>query len=577
MSEKTVMVNGKPIKIKVNPKLKNKGKKNNGLAKKIATGALILSIGAGAIFGGHALWNHWHSAQDPKVVSEVQVKENLRFNPNSKESIVDNAVFLIEDAARAGKELDAEDAVLTVIVANSNEISSGFMGELFGETKDQTYTYGQLVDAYLRVGMMNVENMALSNSEDLALNTENIFSNQEDYDYLNNIRGLVYRFNNTTDENERTQIASELNQIALSLCTYDAYDISSAAGALSMLSLDGMRLITNTNTAYTVLPNDIRDEMFGDGDYTCHSEATFTTNDGQVLQTQYSYRVNDLKLDSVKTKLNNAVLEEGKTIILPEIIAEVKERTKDVQIADVNAVDAINEAMEENRNILYEYESSKGVSKSNYSPKTASDKVETHNGKEVIVSQDNTSKTPTGQTKAQAEAELKTKAADAQAEANKGASDGKYYGENGLAKPSLSGKSQTYINAFNASYDAYKAVYDAKHSTEPDVVIKEEIIPSTNYNTNNSYNNSSYSNKTNNSSNYNSNKNNSSSYNSNKNNSSKNNTSSNKNTSSSSNSSKGNVVKEEVVSVDDLSPEELRQWKEAISNDGGEYSNGKTR
>lgn len=575
MSEKTVMVNGKPIKVNVNPKLKTKNKKSSGLAKKIATGALILSIGTGAIFGGHALWNHWHSAQDPKVVSEVQVKENLRFNPNSKESIVDNAVFLIEDAARAGKELDAEDAVLSVVVANSNEITSGFMGELFGETKDQTYTYGQLVDAYLRVGMMNVENIALSNSEDLALNTENIFANQEDFDYLNNVRNLVYRFNNAADENERIAIASELNQIASSLCTYDAYDISSAAGVLSMLSLDGMRLITNTNTSYTVLPNDIRDEMFGDGDYSCRTEATFTSNDGQVLQTQYSYRVNDLKLDSVKTKLNNAVLAEGKTIILPEIIAEVRERTKDVQIADVNAVDAINEAMEENRNILYEYESSKGVAKSNYSPKTASDKVETHNGKQVIVSQDNTSKTPKGQTKAQAEAELQTKVADAQAEANKGANDGKYYGENGLVKPSLSGKSQTYINAFNASYDAYKAVYDAKHSTEPDVVIKEEIIPATNYNTsNNNYttNNNSYNNNYNNnssSSNYSSNKN--------KNNSSKKNNTSSSNSNSYSSSSKGNVVKEETVSLDDLSPEELRQWKEAISNGEGEYSNGRTR
>ena len=65
-----------------------------------------------------------------------------------------------------------------------------------------------------------------------------------------------------------------------------------------------------------------------------------------------------------------------------------------------------------------------------------------------------------------------------QEETDKGAADGKYYGENGMPKPSLDGKSDAYISAFNTSYDAWKAVYDAIHSTEKDELVKTEISTS---------------------------------------------------------------------------------------------------
>lgn len=499
----TVTVNGKQIQVpvKINKKLASKitpnvatpaKSKKSSLKKKIATTALVLAIGAGAIIGGHALMNHINKAPEtPAVVQQAdEVKEGLRFDPNSKENLIDNAVFLIEDAAKTGKEISPEDAVLCSVVANSDELKPWFMGKLFGEAKDQEYTYGQLVDAYLRVAMMNVENMSLSKTDDLAFNTESIFASEEDYNYLNNIRTLSTRFNTSTDEAEKKQIADELNKIAFELCTYETYDISSAAGTLSMLYLDGMRLITNTNDIYTVLPNDIRDEMFGDGEYGCRTEATFKSGD-QVLPTHYSYRVNDLKLDSVQAKLKNAVLEDGETVILDEIIRTVEERTKDVVITDINAVDAINEEMEDNRNVLYEYEQSKGEDKSNYSPKTDSDQTTRVDGKDVIINNDNTNKPTNDKTQSQAQQEVNDQAAKEQAEADRGSAAGKHDGENGLPKANLSGKSQTYIDTYNMSYDAYKAIYDAKHSTEKDELISEKEVSTSQYQQNSSVETSS--------------------------------------------------------------------------------------
>lgn len=560
-----VKVNSK-LKSKKDKKVKEKKEKTNKseLAKKIATGALVLSIGTGVVLGGAALWNKI-SENEPTAIVQQDVQHGIRFNPNGQENIVDKAVFLIEDAAKAGHAIDAEDAVLAVIVANSNEITPGFMGQLFGEKADQKYTYGQLVDAFLRVGMMESENIGVATDDELAINTESIFASEEDYAYLSKIRSLTARLNSTTDETEKASIAEELNKLAFDLCTYEAYDISSPAGVFAMLSLDGMRTTTNTNSKYTVLPDDIRDEMFGDGDYSCRTESTFITDDGQVLQTHYSYRVNDLKLDSVKSKLDDAVLKDGKTVILDDIIAEVTERTKDVVVSDFNVVDAINETMEANRNITYEYEASKGVVKPNYSPKTSSDKVTTVNGKEVIVGKDNTSTAPTGKTQSQAQAEVDNKAAVAQAEANKGAADGKYYGENGLAKPSLSGKSDSYVKAFNVAYDAYKAVYDAKHSKQPDEVVSSEFVPTNSYTNNSSYNNGYKNNHTNN--------------NNNDRNTSRNdrNTNSYNDRATSSNRGSSEVVSSEFIPLDGLSKEELRELERAAAGETPIYTDGKTR
>lgn len=484
MSQKTytVQANGKTIQVpvKVNNKLKPKNAKKSGLGKKIATTALVLTIGAGVVIGGFHLAKHLNKTpQDQTPVSGIiQVdQQSLRFDPNSTDKLIENAVFLIEDAAKAGKEISAEDAVLYCVVANSDELKPSFIGKLFGEPKDQKYNYNHLVDAYLRVGMMNVENMALSTTDDLTLNSEEVFANGEDYTYLKNIRTLTTRFNNSTDEAEKKQIADELNAIAAELCTYEVNDISSSAGVLSMLCLDGMRLITNTNSTYTVLPNDIRDEMFGAGDYGCRKDATFVS-DGKVLQTQYSYRVNDLKLDSVEAKLERAVLEENETIVLDDIIAQIKDKTKDVVIAtEADAIDAINDKQEENRDILYEYEDTKGQNKENYTPKTDKDKTTVVNGKDVVVAPSNDTKPVTNEkTKEEAQKELEAELAKKQAEADKGAADGQYYGENGLAKPSLNGKSESYIKAFNMTYDAYKKIYDVQHSNEPDELIKEEEV-----------------------------------------------------------------------------------------------------
>lgn len=501
------------VKCKVNNKLGKKA--DSKLKRRIAATALAISVGIGGILvacsqkkeDATQITNPTTSATNNSTEPTVDnaVKEELRFNPNSKEGIIENAAYLIEEAAKDGKELDAKDAVLAVITANSNEISAGFMGQLFGERADQTYTYGHLVDAYLRVGMMQVQNIGIAKDEERAFNIENIFANPEDYNYLRTIRDLTTRFNNSTDKEEKQQITDELNKIAFDLCNSNAFDISSSAGILSMLSLDGMHIIT-ANSNNPILHDDIRDEMFGSGDYACSNDSTFTKSNGQVIQTQYSFRVNDLKLDSVKAKLDNAVLEEGKTIILNDIINEVNEKTKDVVIANFDVKEEINDKREENRDFVYEYETKPGVVKPNYSEKTEEDVVENVNGKDVIVvpkdkvKNENTTDTqkpsedkdekdqqtpvettpiPEGDiadSKQEAEEKLEEKVEDAQAEADKGVADGKYDGENGLSKRSLEGKSEYYVKAYTRSYDAYKAIYDAKHSKEEDELIKTEVV-----------------------------------------------------------------------------------------------------
>lgn len=488
-----------PLEVEANKKIKKDNKKDSKLKRKIATKVLVIAVGVGIITGGltHCVVQKEKQKSTSKKPTTSasdsmlnEVKDGLRFEPNSKESVVNNAVLLIEEAAKCGKELDAEDAVLATIVANSNELTAGFMGELFGERAEQTYTYNTLVDAYLRVGMMQVENVGVATNDEVAFNIENIFANEEDYNYLSNIRELTSRFNNSNDEKEKAEITDQLNKIAFDLCTYDAYDISSPAGILSMLTLDGMRIVTN-NSTNPILHDDIRDEMFGNGDYACQKEETFTEN-GQVFQTAYSYRVNDVKLDSVKTKLDNAVLEEGKTTILADIIAEVEEKTKDVQVSDFDMVEEINKEREENRTVTYEYESAPGVVKDNYSEKTDKDVVQNVGGKDVIIVDNNKTNTQTEtninqtnpdanttvgpeitteenvtvqpgesvvdtgnveQNKQEAEEQLTTSWEKAQADSNQGSIDGEYYGQNGLAKPSFAGKSEYYINAFNANYD----------------------------------------------------------------------------------------------------------------------------
>jgi len=541
-----------PVEVNLNKDLSKKPKKNSKLAKKIATNALVLTIAAGVVVGICSLFKGCQNVKDttpttsatgPTLDETDGIKGKLRFNPNSKEAIINNAVLLIEEAAKCGKELDAEDAVLATIVANSNQLSAGFMGELFGERANQTYTYGSLVDAYLRVGMMEVENIGVAKNDEVAFNIENIFASQEDYDYLYKIRELTTRYNNSTDDAEKAEITKELNQMALDLCTYEAFDISSPAGILAMLSLDGMRIVSN-NTNNPILHDDIRDEMFGNGDYACTTNATYTLGNGQVLQTQYSYRVNDLKLDNIKSKLDNAILVEGKSVILDEIIDAVKVQTKDVEKSEFDVIDEINDRREEDREVVYEYEEEPGVVKPGYTEIDEDDVVENIGGEEVIVvpaeptvpetkptepkpeetlppvtepeeeetlpivpetdpedkkhdpKVEETEPVPTPEIKEEINitpepgeeiADNKEDALEAleqeaeylQAETDKGAADGKYYGENGLDKPSFDGKSETYINAFNTSYDAWKAVYDAIHSTEEDELVKVETVQTT--------------------------------------------------------------------------------------------------
>ena len=483
------------VNLKVNKNLK---KKNNILNRRIAATALALTIGVGTVLGGCALFNKKNSSSNnlsskPTTSISVstftplsdynEVKEGLKFNPNSKDGIIEKSVFLIEEAARFGKHLDAKDAVLTVITANVDQLTAGFMGKLFGERADHTYTYGHLVDAYLRTAMMQVENIGVAKNDDIAFNIENIFANNEDHKYLSNIRELTTRFNNSTDEAEKAEITNTLNQIALSLCTYETYDISSSAGVLSMLSLDGMRIITN-NSNNPVLHDDIRDEMFGNGDYSCLHEGTYTNETGLVVQTQYSFRVNDLKLDGVKAKLDNAVLEAGETTILNEIIKTVEEQTKDVVISDFNVIEEIQKQREENRDVAYEYESSPGVIKDNYSEKTDEDVVENVNGEEVIVVPSNPEAPTTNpeqeettpsveENKEKAEEELEDKLVDAQAETDKGAAAGKEDAMSGRAKRNLAGMSEYYVSAYHISYDAWKKVYDAQNSNEKDVPVDE--------------------------------------------------------------------------------------------------------
>jgi len=520
-----------PVTVNINSKLDKKqkkdkkNKKDSKLRRKIAATALVLTIGVGAVvtacsvFKGNDETKNFNPSTDT-TISNKDDSDNfdlsLRFNPNSKEGIVDSAVFLIEEAARGGKELDAEDAVLAAIAANSDEINAGFMGELFGERANQTYTYSSIVDAYLRVCMIQNENVGVTKSSERAFNIEDVFANAEDYSFLCNIRDLVTQFNNSTDKQERAKITEQLNQIATDLCDYDVYDISSSAGIVSMLTLDGMRIVTNTSDN-PILHDDIRDEMFGNGDYACKTEATYVSEEGISLQTAYSNRVADLKLDSLKSKLENAVLVEGKTVILDEIISQVKEKTKDVKISDFDPVAEINAILEKNRTVPYEYENAPGDDKENYSPVTPEDDIQNIGGEDVIVIPGNSEEEeieptvpqPTEPKKDEpeisieenvtpeedeeiednredAEEELVDEWEKAQADSNQGSIDGEKYGKNGWAKPSFAGKSEYYINAFNATYDFWYNEFQkrqaANETTSPTVdavspVSEENVNP----------------------------------------------------------------------------------------------------
>jgi len=520
-----------PVEVKVNKNLTNKKQEkkskqvnNSKLRKALATAGVVIMLGSGALSGCQLFTNNKTDDYTSSIsqtkdenfnnsdFEKEDVKEGLRFNPNSKEGIIEQAVFLIEEAARCGKELDPEDAVLAVIAANSGELSLGFMGELFGEQANQVYTYDMITDSYLKACLIQVETVGVSKNDNIAFNIENVFASDEDYNYLNTMRELTIKFNNSTSEAERNQIISELNQMALKLCTYDSLDISSPAGVLAMLSLDGMRIVTNPLDT-PILHDDIRDEMFGNHMYSC--------KDSNVLPTAYSNRVSDLKLDNLKSKLKGAVLAEGKTVILDEIISLVAEQTKDVQISDFDAAAEINK-------ILNSYIKEAPIVKPNPEnnvPTKPSDNVTPEKPKEeqktgnldvtepeipspeidpeapvikptIIVPEtpmpdkpdikveENVTPEPdeevidTGdvdKNKEEAEEELISEWEKAQEDSAKGSADGKRYGLAGSGKPSFAGKSQYYINAFNASYDVYYQVYlDAKEQEEQFAKEQEE-------------------------------------------------------------------------------------------------------
>lgn len=465
----------------------------------IKTRRTLAGILAAFTLGNLAGCTQNQNPTETTLVGEKNIDNNQgNYNPNSKRFIVDASVELIEEAAKAGKKLDAEDAVLAVIVANADEITNGFMGELFGEPINQTYTYGNLVDAYLRVMMMQVENIGVAKDSETTFNVENVFASLEDYEYLSNIRTLVDSYKNAETKEEKNEIVKKLNEIAFNLCTYETYDISSAASVAAMLSLDGMRIITN-NSNNVVLPDDIRDEMFGNGNYTCSFDATYEEN-GQVFATIYSFRVNDLKLDSVKVKLENAILGQGKNVIIGEIINEVKGKTLNIVISDFDPVKEINKAREENRDVAYAYEEKPGKVKDNYSPITKEDKenIEIVDGEEVIVVPGDTiidvpetkpeetipgetnpteSTEPTGPiygSKEEAEDALEDAVKQAEAERDKGAEDGMNDAMSGKPKRDLSGKSEHYVGAYHGSYDAWKIIYDAQHSKEEDIPVETE-------------------------------------------------------------------------------------------------------
>lgn len=537
-----------PVEVKLNKNLKTKKedkkaktKNNSKLRKALATTAVVLMIGTGvAKLAGCAVLNNEQEntkATSDTSVSQIQedntetketilpveeVKEELRFNPNSKESVIENAVFLIEEAARCGKELDAEDAVLAVIAANSNDLTLGFMGELFGESAEQTYTYNMITDAYLKTCLIQLETVGVTKSNDIAFNMENVFATNEDYDYLNNLRSLIFKFNNSTDENEKAQIITELNELAFNLTTYDNLDISSPAGVFAMLSLDGMRLVTNP-MATPILPDDIRDEMFGNEGYSCEDE--------QMLLTAYSNRVSDLKLDNLKAKLSGAVLAEGKTPILNDIIMEVKEQTKDVQISDFDAMAEINKILnsyireeyvyvptettpvatetvteattEATTETTVETTTESTTEKEDEAEETIATEAPTEKEEDVVIDvtiinpevttptepeieiEENVTPEPgeevidTGdveENKEEAVEQVEEDWQKAQEESNLGAADGMAYGLAGSPKPSFAGKSEYYINAFNASYDVYYQIYlDAKAQQEEFEKEAEEI------------------------------------------------------------------------------------------------------
>ena len=479
-----------PVNIKVNKKLTKKN--NTRIKAAVAATALVLSIGSGIVLSGCLKSDNFNPVNNTPI-SESEIKEELRFNPNTKESIIEKAVLLIKEAARCGKELDAEDATLAVIAANSNELSLGFMGELFGERANQTYTYDMIADAYLKACLIQLETVGVTKNDTIEFNIENVFASNEDYEYLTTLRALTRKFNNSTDEKERNEIINELNTIALDLCTFETLDISSSAGVLAMLSLDGMRIVTN-NMDTPILHDDIRDEMFGNNAYSCE--------DVNVLPTSYSNRVSDLKLDSIKTKLENAVLSSGKTVILNDIINAVKEQTKDVKISDFDAAAEINKLLnnnvnnKNNSNTPAPSKPTQGGKGSNsddsskdkdevqepeipepekdpdapvITPTIQNPEVTTPTEPDISV-EENVTPEPGEEildNKEEAEEELEDEWQKAQNDSNQGSVDGMNYGLAGASVPSLSGKSDYYVNAFMASYNVYYQVYlDAKEQQQ---------------------------------------------------------------------------------------------------------------
>ena len=465
-----------PVELDLNENLKN----NSKLKRRLMAGSLVLISAGGIAVGIAHLINHLnvnnlpdrepkavHGSKNPEDLGEATPEKttDLRYNPNSKEAITEQAIYLIKEAAKNGKELDPEDAVLTVVAANSKELSYGFMGELFGQQSEQTYAAEDLVNAYIRVGLMVAENVGIATDEATALNMENIFANPEDFEFLCQNRNLTIKFNNSKDDADEVEITQQLNEICRKLCTYETFDKSSAASILSMLSLDGMRIVTN-NSDNVILPDDIRDEMFGTGDYYCSPDA-------KPQYTQYANRVNDFR-EKIGIKLERAKGTGAPTI--KSIIKNVNEATKDVVIEKDKTIEMINEKREENRTTSYEYETSPGVVKPEYSEKTQEDQVIVVDGQEVVVEPSNKSnqvesnqqqfqEEKVEENKQQAEQVVQDKAILAQDASNSGAADAKVDAESGSKRSveetanKFGEYASFYIKAYNTAYPRWLAVY----------------------------------------------------------------------------------------------------------------------
>ena len=142
---------------------------NGYFFKRLGAAALALVM-SGSLTGCNKETKDQKSTEPTSTSSTLEETEII-----TAQNIVEKSIYLIEEAARCGKNLDAEDAVLTVITANIDEISNGFIGKLFSTKENQTYTYGHLVDAYLRTAMMQVENIGVAKEDDTIFNIESIF------------------------------------------------------------------------------------------------------------------------------------------------------------------------------------------------------------------------------------------------------------------------------------------------------------------------------------------------------------------------------------------------------------------